>query len=60
VTVWLGVYIGTDEVVNMQQMTETIAVIQMYGVSHIAGVTVGNEYVLSRFLPLHVLMRVDL
>jgi exo-beta-1,3-glucanase (GH17 family) len=59
VTVWLGVYIGTDEVVNMQQMTETIAVIQMYGVSHIAGVIVGNECVFSLTLRSHVLMGVD-
>lgn len=46
-TVWLGLYIGTDETVNQEQMTETLAAISAYGTKHISGVIVGNEYVPS-------------
>lgn len=46
-TVWLGIYIGTDETVNQEQMTETLAAIKAYGTKHISGVIVGNEYVLD-------------
>ncbi|KAI5475540.1 glycoside hydrolase family 17 protein [Pseudohyphozyma bogoriensis] len=46
-TVWLGVYIGTNETVNTQQMDYALEAIQIYGTDHISGVTVGNEYILD-------------
>lgn len=46
-TVWLGVYIGSDETVNEQQKTVTLDVLRKYGVDHVSGVTVGNEFLLN-------------
>lgn len=47
ITVWLGVYIGSNETVNLQQMTETISVLKTFGIANIGGVTIGNEYILD-------------
>lgn len=44
-TIWLGVYIGSNETVNTEQMEQTIKVIKTYGTSHIGGVSIGNEYI---------------
>lgn len=44
-TVWLGVYIGSNETVNEEQKVWTLDVLQKYGTDHVSGVTVGNEYI---------------
>ena len=46
-TVWLGVYIGSNETVNEEQKATTLSVLSKYGTDHVSGVTVGNEYLLN-------------
>lgn len=46
-TVWLGIYIDTDESIWERQRDDTLAIIQKYGVDHISGITVGNEFLLN-------------
>lgn len=43
VTIWLGLFIGNNQTINDQQMSETLAAIKIYGTSLIGGVIIGNE-----------------
>lgn len=46
-TVWLGIYIDTDDTIWARQRDDTLAIIQKYGTAHISGITVGNEFLLN-------------
>ncbi|KAK9894951.1 glycoside hydrolase family 17 protein [Cystobasidium minutum MCA 4210] len=46
-TVWLGIYIDSDDTIWERQRDDTLAIIQKYGTDHISGVTVGNEFLLN-------------
>lgn len=46
-TVWLGIYIDTDDTIWERQRDDTLAIIQKYGTDHISGITVGNEFLLN-------------
>lgn len=46
-TVWLGVWIDTNTTTVANQMQTTLDVLKVYGTKHVAGVTVGNEYILN-------------
>jgi exo-beta-1,3-glucanase (GH17 family) len=48
-TVFLGIYISTDTTVFPRQLSETLAVLQQYGADQVAGITVGNEYILDQY-----------
>jgi exo-beta-1,3-glucanase (GH17 family) len=47
-TVYLGIYISEDETIWERQRADTLAIIQEYGVDHISGITVGNEFLLNQ------------
>ena len=46
--VYLGIYIDTDDTIWERQRDDTLAIVQEYGVDHIAGITVGNEFLLNQ------------
>jgi exo-beta-1,3-glucanase (GH17 family) len=46
--VYLGIYISEDETIWERQRADTLAIIQEYGVDHISGITVGNEFLLNQ------------
>ncbi|KAG8934950.1 hypothetical protein FRC02_008932 [Tulasnella sp. 418] len=47
-TVYMGIYINDDDTVYTRQRDEVKKLIETYGTDHIAGVTVGNEYILNK------------
>lgn len=47
-TVYLGIYISTDDTIWQRQRQDTLDIIQEYGVDHISGITVGNEFLLGQ------------
>jgi len=46
-TVALGVWVAEDQVVNARQVSELQKAIAQFGVDHVEGVTVGNEWLLN-------------
>ncbi|KAJ7285224.1 glycoside hydrolase [Mycena rebaudengoi] len=47
-TVWLGNYVATDGgTAYARQRDEIVAAVKKYGVEHIGGITVGNEFMLN-------------
>lgn len=48
-SVWLGVYIDGNDTVYERQMAAVTDAIKTYGTEHIAGITVGNEYLLLSY-----------
>ncbi len=46
--VYLGNYIVSDDITVYQRQRDVIkAALQAYGVDHVAGITVGNEFMLK-------------
>ncbi|GAA6020538.1 hypothetical protein JCM11491_000787 [Sporobolomyces phaffii] len=58
-TVWLGAYIGDNTTVNAQQQDWIIDALDKYGVDHVGGVTIGNEYVLNAVSPSDTAVRIS-
>lgn len=48
-SVWLGIYIDGNDTVYQRQMDAVTTAIRKYGTEHIAGITVGNEYLLLSY-----------
>lgn len=48
-SVWLGIYIDGNDTVYQRQMDAVVTAIQKYGTEHIAGITVGNEFLLLSY-----------
>ncbi|EGG07014.1 family 17 glycoside hydrolase [Melampsora larici-populina 98AG31] len=48
-SVWLGIFIDGNDTVYQRQMDAVTDAIKNYGVDHIAGITVGNEYLLLSY-----------
>ncbi|KAH9444274.1 hypothetical protein MJO28_002759 [Puccinia striiformis f. sp. tritici] len=48
-SVWLGIYIDGNDTVYERQLDAVTAAITKYGTEHIAGITVGNEYLLLSY-----------
>ncbi|KAG0145928.1 hypothetical protein CROQUDRAFT_658038 [Cronartium quercuum f. sp. fusiforme G11] len=48
-SVWLGVYIDGNDTVYQRQMDAVVDAIKTYGTEHIAGITVGNEFLLLSY-----------
>ncbi|KAK4050621.1 hypothetical protein OIV83_003347 [Microbotryomycetes sp. JL201] len=46
-TVWLGAWVSDNATVNEQQQDWIVDAINAYGTDHVAGVVVGNEYLLN-------------
>lgn len=46
-TVWLGIYIDSDDTIWERQRDDTLAIVSKYGTDHISGITVGNEFLLN-------------
>jgi exo-beta-1,3-glucanase (GH17 family) len=46
--IWLGVYVDDDDTVWERQKSDTLQALQTYGTDHVAGITVGNEYILGK------------
>ncbi|KAF8312514.1 glycoside hydrolase family 17 protein [Clavulina sp. PMI_390] len=47
VSVFLGIYISSDDTVYQRQRDLTVTAIQSFGADHVAGITVGNEVILD-------------
>ncbi|GAA6060364.1 hypothetical protein JCM10212_004548 [Sporobolomyces blumeae] len=47
VTVFLGAYVGDNSTVNAQQQQWILDALDKFGVDHVGGITIGNEYVLN-------------
>lgn len=47
--VWLGVYMDSDPTVYDRQIATTLEILREYGADHVAGITVGNEYILGQY-----------
>jgi len=45
--VWLGIFIDGTAATLARQQNETFTAIQKYGTANVAGITVGNEYILQ-------------
>ncbi|MBW0538823.1 hypothetical protein O181_078538 [Austropuccinia psidii MF-1] len=48
-SVWLGIFIDGNDTVYQRQVDAVTAAIQKYGTQNIAGITVGNEYLLLSY-----------
>jgi len=48
-SVWLGIYIDGNDTVYERQLNAVTTAIQKYGTEHIAGITVGNEFLLLSY-----------
>ncbi|KAG0152166.1 hypothetical protein CROQUDRAFT_667483 [Cronartium quercuum f. sp. fusiforme G11] len=48
-SVWLGIFIDGNDTVYQRQMDAVVDAIKTYGSEHIAGITVGNEYLLLSY-----------
>jgi exo-beta-1,3-glucanase (GH17 family) len=48
-SVWVGIYIDGNDTVYQRQMDAVVSAIKTYGTDHIAGITVGNEYLLDSY-----------
>ncbi|KAI8460849.1 glycoside hydrolase superfamily [Phakopsora pachyrhizi] len=48
-SVWLGIYIDGNDTVYQRQLDLVTDAIKNYGTEHIAGITVGNEYLLLSY-----------
>ncbi|WWC71096.1 uncharacterized protein I206_105049 [Kwoniella pini CBS 10737] len=46
-TVWLGIYVDSNETAYDNQVTAVTDVLKTYGTDHVSGITVGNEYILN-------------
>ncbi|WVF68708.1 hypothetical protein IAT40_003480 [Kwoniella sp. CBS 6097] len=46
-TVWLAVYVDSDESAYKAQVEAVEAALKTYGTDHVSGITVGNEYILN-------------
>ncbi|WWC88321.1 uncharacterized protein L201_003229 [Kwoniella dendrophila CBS 6074] len=46
-TVWLGIYVDSNETAYDNQLTAVTDALKTYGTDHVSGVTVGNEYILN-------------
>ncbi|GAA5926995.1 uncharacterized protein JCM15063_000427 [Sporobolomyces koalae] len=58
-TVWLGAYIGDNTTVNAQQQDWIVDALDKYGVDHVGGITIGNEYVLNAVSPADTTTRIS-
>ncbi|KAA1095164.1 hypothetical protein PGT21_036257 [Puccinia graminis f. sp. tritici] len=48
-SVWLGIFIDGNDTVYERQLNAVTTAIQKYGTEHIAGITVGNEFLLLSY-----------
>ncbi|KAI9619229.1 hypothetical protein H4Q26_011910 [Puccinia striiformis f. sp. tritici PST-130] len=48
-SVWLGIFIDGNDTVYERQLDAVTTAIKKYGTEHIAGITVGNEYLLLSY-----------
>ncbi|KNZ63274.1 hypothetical protein VP01_1165g4 [Puccinia sorghi] len=48
-SVWLGIFIDGNDTVYERQLKAVTTAIQKYGTEHIAGITVGNEFLLLSY-----------
>ncbi|CAH7668014.1 glycoside hydrolase superfamily [Phakopsora pachyrhizi] len=48
-SIWLGIYIDGNDTVYQRQLDAVTTAIKKYGTEHIAGITVGNEFLLLSF-----------
>jgi len=48
-SVWLGIFIDGNDTVYQRQADAVVSAIKKYGTDHIAGITVGNEYLLLSY-----------
>ncbi|WVR06642.1 hypothetical protein IAU60_003674 [Kwoniella sp. DSM 27419] len=46
-TVWLGIYVDSDESAYDNQVKAVTEALKTYGTDHVSGITVGNEYILN-------------
>ncbi|WVO18592.1 hypothetical protein L204_106311 [Cryptococcus depauperatus] len=46
-TVWLGIYIDSNDTAYKQQVDAVVDALKTYGADHVSGITVGNEYILN-------------
>ncbi|WRT66715.1 uncharacterized protein IL334_003678 [Kwoniella shivajii] len=46
-TVWLGIYVDSNETAYTSQVSAVSDALKTYGTDHVSGVTVGNEYILN-------------
>ncbi|WVQ84409.1 hypothetical protein IAT38_006561 [Cryptococcus sp. DSM 104549] len=46
-TVWLGIYVDSNETAYTDQLNHVVDVLKTYGTDHVSGITVGNEYILN-------------
>nr|XP_019045226.1 glucan 1,3-beta-glucosidase [Kwoniella bestiolae CBS 10118]OCF24156.1 glucan 1,3-beta-glucosidase [Kwoniella bestiolae CBS 10118] len=46
-TVWLGIYVDSNEEAYEDQVKSVTEALKTYGTDHVSGVTVGNEYILN-------------
>ncbi|WWC62957.1 uncharacterized protein I303_105555 [Kwoniella dejecticola CBS 10117] len=46
-TVWLGIYVDSNETAYENQLAAVSDALKTYGTDHVSGITVGNEYILN-------------
>ncbi|KAK8858895.1 hypothetical protein IAR55_003126 [Kwoniella newhampshirensis] len=46
-TVWLGIYVDSNQTAYTTQLEAVTDALKTYGTDHVSGVTVGNEYILN-------------
>nr|XP_031858562.1 uncharacterized protein CI109_006085 [Kwoniella shandongensis]KAA5525634.1 hypothetical protein CI109_006085 [Kwoniella shandongensis] len=46
-TVWLGIYVDSNQTAYTSQLDAVTDALKTYGTDHVSGITVGNEYILN-------------